>query len=87
MLSIEVGDNGRNNNVPGSYGKKVFEVMESAGYTKVLEKSIDHLYVRNDFRSHFLNMTENQDYCDITRNIIIFNMLYVFNLNMSKHIV
>ena len=48
-----MGDNGRNNGADGSYGNKVSEVMDEAGYTKVLEKSIDHLYVRNDFRSPF----------------------------------
>ena len=46
-----MGDNGRDNGVPGSYGANIHKVMEEAGYTKVLEKSIDYLYVRNDFRS------------------------------------
>ncbi len=56
-----MGNNGRNTEgvrssfgiANGDYGKKVSQVMESAGYTKVLEKSIDHIYVRNDFRSPF----------------------------------
>ena len=56
-----MGNNGRNTEgvrssygiANGDYGKKVAQVMESAGYTKVLEKKIDHVYVRNDFRSSF----------------------------------
>ena len=47
---------GRDNGVIGGYGNDVTKVMTAAGYTKVLSfccgsHKIDHVYVRNDFRS------------------------------------
>ena len=54
---------GRDNGVIGGYGNDVTEMMTKAGYTKILsfccgDQKIDHVYVRNDFRSPLFGKDE-----------------------------
>ena len=55
---------GRDNGIIGGYGNDVTETMVKVGYTKILSfccgkiAKIDHVYVRNDFRSPLFGKDE-----------------------------